>query len=501
MSAHDEDYVLTDDGQTRGVVGAYGEPTDDELAAINAMARTRLTRDDVYVVDARPSDTGNDTYYTHMDPDTTLANFAEDASEGVPILNGHGRSRGYGAADLPIGRSFAGQLVRETLTTPRGMHIKASKTKPAVYSAFYLPRKLTTSTTSNDDIIRAIETGVLTDVSVQFGDKPGKVRGDGGYWYRCDECGQDMMRSRECTHYPGMLVKSENGNKSHRVTATVVDAGLKEYSPVWLGANGGASMPSRMADKMTDLVQRGVLSQAEVLDIDRVTGQRMAAVLDWERLKGTRRTIDMAQGTTEDGKTAPAQTEDERRQAVLDASLRGDQDDGKDGGEGDADEERTTTDPAPTGDGSGNQTQTTDHPLVVALRDAGIADDGALRTLIAQASDGRQYRGDLVELCHKAGVRAMGASYRRETNERMLGQLSVTELQDELSGRNEAARQRFSKDDPATDRDATRDKLAERVGGRQTVTTAQSAPPSGEKTAPAPRRNTSVYSTRNKARK
>jgi len=457
-----------DDGQaTRGEVVGYGEPSDEEMVSINRFTRRPLARGDVYVVDSRPSDTSIDSYFTRMDPGTTLTNYAEDAQAGVPILNSHGMARGMGASDLPIGRSFAGQVLSEDYTTPRGAKLHATKTKPALYSAFYLPRGLQTSTTSNDDMIRAIDSGVLSDLSVQFGNT--KPRNN-GYWYRCDECGNDGLRSDDCTHFPGMTLTKDGA--SRRVSWTVMDAGLKEYSPVWRGSNPTAEM----LRKMGDLVTRGMLSHADVSDIDRITGRHMATALDWEALKGRITPVtnpapsraDPEVTTVQTGPKPPPPTRQEGTDPVSGAE------DARRAALGEALGSAPATPPAQTGGAvdpasSVPTVWTPEAGLLVALRGHGVTDDAGLRALVERAADGQIYRADLVELCHREAVGVYGAEYRRTVNDKMLSNLSIGELRDELSARQAAKRARFAKDDPTEDPDPLRGVVAARHGGRQTV--------------------------------
>jgi len=450
--------VAADEGQaTRGEVVGYGEPSDEELASINRFTRRPLGRSDLYVVDARPSDTSVDSYFTRMHAETTLTNYAEDAQAGVPILNSHGMARGFGATDLPIGRSFAGQVLADDFTTPRGAKLHATKTKPALYSAFYLPRGLQTSTTSNDDMIRAIDSGVLSDLSVQFGNT--KPRNN-GYWYRCDECGNDGLRSDDCTHFPGMTLTKDGA--SRRVSWTVMDAGLKEYSPVWRGSNPTAEM----LRKMGDLVTRGMLSHADVSDIDRITGRHMATALDWEALKGRITPVTNPAPSRADPEVTTVQTGPKPPPPTLDAANQAEGEEARRASLGDAlggAPTAPTAAPAPTTPTGG------DHPLVAALRGHGVADEAGLRSLVDRATDGDTYRSDLVSLCHSEAVGVYGNEYRREVNNKMLGGLSVAELREELAARQAAKRSRFSKDDPTTDNDPLRNKVAATHGGRQTV--------------------------------
>lgn len=481
-----------DAGVTRGEALGYGEPTDDELSAINKMTPRPLARSDLFVVDTRPSDTSVDSHRTHMDPSTTLRNFADDAQAGVPILNSHGMATA-GYADLPIGRSFGGQVLQQDVKTPRGVTIKASVTKPALYALHYLPRGLTMSTTSNDDLIRALDTGILPDVSVTFSNVPGKDRGT-GYWYRCDECGNDLLRGADCTHFPGQVITKDG--KTHRVTATVIDAGLQEYSHVWRGSNPKAKVPTRLLNKATDLVTRGILSHADVEDIDRDTGRHMAAALDWQALKGANGRFMVptsARQTDQQGTVAatdapafnnpPSGDEDARRRQILDDAHN----------EGGA--ERGNDAPPPAGqaanDALAGVSADTSATLLAVMRDAGITLVGAqspvdaLRVVVEErdtlrplAEDGRTYRADLVDLYHRAGVRAYGGEYNRERHERAAGAMTTTDLLGFIEERNDVAKRLYGKDMPGagdTEAERLRGGVKDAIGGRQT--TPADAPP------------------------
>lgn len=504
MSDHDMPTQGADFDVTRADVLSYGEPTDEELAAINAHARRSLARSDVFVVDARPSDTSVDSHFTRMDPDTTLANYAEDASDGVPILNSHGAA-GNGYIDLPVGRSFAGTLLRDDYTTPRGTTLHATKTKPAVYTAHYLPRGVTTSSTSNDDLIRAIDAGILPDVSVGFGNT--KPRGANGYWYRCDECGEDLLRSPECTHYPGMLVKSDNGKETHRATATVMDAGLKEYSHVWRGSNPSA----QLLRKVAELVTRHVLSHADVADIDRVTGRHMAAALDWQALKGGRTIMTTpARQTDQQGTVAaadapafnnpPSGDEDARRRQILDDAHNDTGGAGTTGGAGRGDNAPPSEGQA-AGASLAGVSADVSAALIAAVRDAGIELVGAqspadaVRAVVQErddlkplAEDGKKYRGDLVDLYHRAGVRAYGDAYNRDAHARTAAAASTTDLLAFVEERNLVARRVYGKDTPGEGDERTetmRGAVRDAAGGRQTVPTEGPAA-RADTTAPTP---------------
>jgi hypothetical protein len=261
-----------DSSVSKGEIGSYGVPTNEELDRINQIAREKLTANDVYCLDMIPSNTLVDGYFTHMDPGTTLQNYARDAQSGVSIMNSHARS------ELPIGRTFHGEFVTGPFTSPRGMKILASPETPVVFANAFLPRNMSTSLSAdNDSIIRSIATGVVQDTSVGFGGND--------YWFRCDRCNRSMFdyqammkywaaddetrtdMDEPCFHMPGQKVytDADDSSKFTRVTATVMDAHLLEISPVWKGANPSSPILS----KATQLVRAGKMSYDELRELDR----------------------------------------------------------------------------------------------------------------------------------------------------------------------------------------------------------------------------------------
>jgi len=431
----------------RGRVAAYGPPTDDEMDALRDIVSGDLQPSDLFVVEMIPSSTDVDSYFTHMDPDTTLATFAQDSAEGVPIMYNHARY------ELPVGRTFGGQLASSPFTTPRGVVVPGSEDAPLVWSRYYLVRGMATPSGTTDDVIRGIQGGINKDVSVGFGNSPRSLRKHNlGYWYRCDECGNDLLRSNDCTHWPGQIYTESDGS-TRRITATVMNAGLLETSPVWRGSNPGAHHLRALEDRVT----RGVLSYADIADIDGATGQRYAATLDWAALKPKGRTY-----MTPEEIAAKKAADEEARRALLDEAHADETPDASTDAEGRADDAGAEHRAKDKGDES---------PLLALLRTHEITDEAALRRVLAEAEDGRLYRADLIDLCHRAGVRAEGAGYSREVQQRMLDVLGTADLQTVLASRNAAARERFAKDtgdgsDPATEK--LRGALADRVGGRQT---------------------------------
>ena len=172
-----------------------------------------------------------DSYYSHMG-ESTLKNFAKDASAGVRVLDSHDHMK------LPIGGSLNGKYDKESGT---------------VTSKFYIQKGLSTPLSSygnTDDFIAAADRGTVKDLSVGF------------YDHRevCDHCGTEMKGfwfwvSDENGHYPGQKIfVDESGKETNpedapdkkliekTITTTIEDGRLAEFSLVTMGATPGAEI-------------------------------------------------------------------------------------------------------------------------------------------------------------------------------------------------------------------------------------------------------------------
>lgn len=169
---------------------------------INQMSHVQLSTEDVFVYQGIISSDAMDSYYTKMDAETSLRNYANDLKAGTPLMTYHETSQS------PIGRSFDSSIdVKED-------------GKTVVRGLFYIVRHTKINGENTDDLIRQIETGTLTEMSVGFGGI--------NLWYKSSYDGKDIFESR---YYPGD--KDENGNL---VYYYIMDATLREVSLVYKGA-------------------------------------------------------------------------------------------------------------------------------------------------------------------------------------------------------------------------------------------------------------------------
>jgi hypothetical protein len=218
---------------------------DEERAALLETYRQRAPAaadtDEPFFWSAEISNGRMDSYYTHMLP-SSLKNYAADCEAGIPFMNNHRTGGGLFApkpTELPMGRSIGGRF-----------HAGQRTGEPRTEAVFYTMRGLKLGEVNTDDFIRGVETGIVRDVSIGF---------MGGN-YVCDVCGEDMLRSEKCEHFPGMEYEKTEGKKKTRVKATagVDDAHCGEVSAVFRGATPGA-----MILKATRMAEAGLFSRSQ----------------------------------------------------------------------------------------------------------------------------------------------------------------------------------------------------------------------------------------------
>lgn len=206
-----------------------------DIELINRHTMETLTLEEVFAFSGICSNDRLDTYFTRMDPVSTLRNYAEDLKAGTSLLEGHDIRKN------PYGRSYDGIMVAasgepESFNSVRGF--------------WYILRDTNANGAQTNDIIRQIKAGIIRDMSVGFGGS--------NMWYRCGSCGRDLF-DWDCPHIPGL--PDETGKTSF---AWVVDANLREVSTVYKG-----SCPGAYVDKARAYIQQGQLSEKNVMLLER----------------------------------------------------------------------------------------------------------------------------------------------------------------------------------------------------------------------------------------
>lgn len=201
---------------------------DDDLAKINKQTIEPLTDEQVFRYSGVCSNDNMDSYFTRMDPQTTLQNYVRDLQNGVALLEGHNHDKN------PYGRSFDAQMIGDGQVN-------------SVRGYWYLIRGLQMNGGSTDSFIKAITGGIIRDMSVGFGGPDIE--------YVCSADGKDLWES---PFWPGD--EDPDGN---RVFYWIKNARLIEVSTVFKG-----SCPGAYIDKARDMVSQGELEPSRIATLE-----------------------------------------------------------------------------------------------------------------------------------------------------------------------------------------------------------------------------------------
>ncbi len=321
-----------------------------------------------------------DAYFTFMD-ESTLRNFAADAEAGVSFQNSHVTRQ------LGFGRSIGGRYVDE-------------ETAKRTIAEFYTVPGVRLNEVSTDDFIIGVRSSLIADVSVGF---------HGGTW-RCTICARDLW-DWDCEHVPGWKYEVASDDKVIReilALARIEGAHLSEVSAVYDGATPGAAVLKSQEEARRGRIRPEVARFVETRYRCRLPDQVMNVPVPEIPQKEDR----MSESPPQPEQTAAATQEqvsvDSGELAVLRAQI---------------------TDQTRAADAQRARADV----FTRALTEAGIdvateelAD--RLRTLVAEAAAGRQYRADLLDEAIKARVQAFGRSAEEERYRALLERLPLEDV-------------------------------------------------------------------------
>ena len=122
--------------------------------------------------------------FTKITPEL-LQIMKEDAKKGVSLMLNHNEGQ-LGVQSIPIGRVFDGRI---------GEGTQEGETQALYTTQYILKDDSKVDGYSKNDIIKLIESGIISDTSVGF---------SVGYEnYRCSICGNSIYDWRNCSHIPG----------------------------------------------------------------------------------------------------------------------------------------------------------------------------------------------------------------------------------------------------------------------------------------------------------
>jgi hypothetical protein len=227
------------------------EIENGQLEKINSIARSELKKSDVYIFPVWVSNDLPDSYFTRMDPATTLRNYVSDFIDSRALMLSHAEDMfgGSPAEKMPIGSTFDSRI-----TT------RVDKQGNWVESWLYILRGVEIGGLNTDAAIRMIEAGIWKRVSVGFTIQPMEGRAQGKYV--CEICNNELL-SGECDHLPGFEYDGK------LCIARIVGAGAREVSLAYMNAAQGT-----VVQKARELAQRGKLKEKDILSLEMSYGVR-----------------------------------------------------------------------------------------------------------------------------------------------------------------------------------------------------------------------------------
>ena len=381
--------------QSRGRIQLSAVPElpskEQALQLIQRFARKELNAEDLFIFPTVPATDALDAYFWKQDA-RSLQNFAEDAANGVAIMNSH-RTGGFGKmAELPIGRSFFGRVVPSSGLYGDMIAGDLGKSNFSVLSAAYMLRDHSPNGYNTDEVIRGVEAGTIFDLSVTF--IPQTVR--------CDLCQEDLFDFYACPHIPGL--EYEDG----MCTATSENAHIIEYSFVYDGA-----LPGSVVLKAEFQAESGQLSRAQLYTIEEryktlivprksFTGKEELMTTT----KNEQRTPDAGDLPVENSDAPPAAEGSTNAETAEKIPTT----------------ESSATTEVPS-DGAPEDVTTSETPETV------VEGNGGEKELHRLAEIGRTYLEGLRQEVLEWGARAQGTEFNRTLWEGLVEKMSVVELQ------------------------------------------------------------------------
>lgn len=161
-------------------------PTDEQWEKMqNHIKSDKYKKDDFFVFETLAvGDRIVPGRFTKITPEL-LQIMKEDAQKGVSLMLNHNEGQ-LGVQSIPIGRVFDGRIAEGT---------QEGETQTLYTTQYILKDDSKVDGYSKNDIIKLIESGIISDTSVGF---------SVGYEnYRCSICGNSIYDWRNCSHIPG----------------------------------------------------------------------------------------------------------------------------------------------------------------------------------------------------------------------------------------------------------------------------------------------------------
>lgn len=217
-------------------------PTDEQWESMKKHIKSdKYKKDDFFVFETLAvGDRIVPGRFTKITPEL-LQIMKEDAKKGVSLMLNHNEGQS-GVQSIPIGRVFDGRI---------GEGTQEGETQTLYTTQYILKDDSKVDGYSKNDIIKLIESGIISDTSVGF---------SVGYEnYRCSICGNSIYDWRNCSHIPGKKYIVDEETNEVKMCVALLEAPkenhagnkvLIENSVVYDGAYPNAIIQSKFGKEI-----------------------------------------------------------------------------------------------------------------------------------------------------------------------------------------------------------------------------------------------------------
>lgn len=357
---------------------------------------------------------------------------AEDARKGVSLMLNHNWSQ-LGVQSIPIGKVFDARIEDGT---------QDGETQ-ALYTTQYILRDDSkVDGYSKNDIIKLIESGILTDTSVGWGTDRDS--------YKCSICHNSIYDYRKCEHIPGRkyIINEETNEVQQCIIEaeppkelTIGNNVLMENSIVFDGAYPNAIIQSSIGDEVTVANNKFQIieGKAELNDNSFIIGYTTNGSINLLCKKEMQKGGDTMEGNEET--TVPETTEVETQSNEVEENIAENVE---------TDTETNTqsneTNNAETDLGvqeeQGTETLYTETDILEKFENIATS----IESLIKLAKEGNENRKVVIENALESGIHSMGNAFNKEVFEKTFSNMETKDIQEMGKTWEDEANKKFKKD-------------------------------------------------------
>lgn len=411
----------------------YGIPTDEQWAIMKRFIKSdKFNKEDFFVFETQAvGDRIVPNRYTRILPEL-LEVMKQDAQKGVSLMLNHNWSQS-GVQSIPIGKVFDGRI---------GPGTQEGETTALYVSQYILRDDSKVDGYSKNDIIKLIESGIMSDTSIGWGTDT--------ECYMCNICGNQYYSSK-CNHWRGnKYIVDEESNEVKQCIVEVkapktLHAGnnvLMENSVVFDGAYPNAVIQSAIANETTEtngkvkiLDEKENLGEGQRiyansstshLDLYYIPLEKGGKAMEQEKLNSEVQEEEKVE-EVETQEVEVAETEEVEATETQSAEIEETEEIQT------QDTQSNTTDEVEESNEDVVETPSAETQSSISFENSELSEifgeaEINKEMLLRLVKDGKMYRENVIEEALKSGVRSLGNAFNKESFEKTFNLMSTEDI-------------------------------------------------------------------------